>query len=375
VVMECMEGGELFDRISIKDAFTEKEAALIMKEICLAVKHLHDMNIAHRDLKPENLLYGSSEPGAQLKLGDFGFAKQTVDSVGLQSAKYTPYYAAPEVLGPVGRRYGKACDVWSVGVICYVLLSGSPPFYTDNPRLAISPGMKRRIHSAEYTFPPAQWRHISQDAKDLIKGCLRSNPEERLSIDKMLESAWLAQQISVPPTPLLTSKVLQQGNANWKLLQEEFSLALTEMRTADPGEVTLTLKNPKLDGSSLAKRRKTKAELEPAEKTVAESESCLNSKVPDGKGALRVVSEDSGVDVKEQQTTSADGCDKDPGKKEENIWSKEEENVKNLEDEKDFENNQGKIRRDKEEEERDEKAVSQDSVESRASSDSGQDFT
>ena len=147
------------------------------------------------------------------------------------------------------------------------------------------------------------------------------------------------------------------------------------MRTADPGEVTLTLKNPKLDGSSLAKRRKTKAESEPAEKTVAESESCLNSKVPDGKGALRVVSEDSGVDVKEQQKHSADGCDKDLGKKEENIWSKEEENVKNLEDEKDFENNQGKIRRDKEEEERDEKAVSQDSVESRASSDSGQDFT
>ena len=59
-------------------------------------------------------------------------------------------------------RYGKACDIWSVGVICYVLLSGSPPFYTDNPRLAISPGMKRRIHSAEYTFPSAQWRHISQ---------------------------------------------------------------------------------------------------------------------------------------------------------------------------------------------------------------------
>ena len=102
-----------------------------------------------------------------------------LDSVGLQSAKYTPYYAAPEVLGPAGRRYkfiyakvvllfclflryGKACDIWSVGVICYVLLSGSPPFYTDNPRLAISPGMKRRIHSAEYTFPSAQWRHISQ---------------------------------------------------------------------------------------------------------------------------------------------------------------------------------------------------------------------
>ena len=99
-----------------------------------------------------------------------------------------------------------------MGVICYVLLSGSPPFYTDNPRLAISPGMKRRIHSAEYNFPSAQWRHISQvkmvvaliiqssikimslsidaqDAKDLIRGCLRSNPEERLSISEVLSTA------------------------------------------------------------------------------------------------------------------------------------------------------------------------------------------
>merc|ERR1712088_984946 len=130
---------------------------------------------------------------------------------------------------------------------------------------AISPGMKRRIHSAEFTFPLAQWRHVHQDAKDLIKGCLRSNPEERLSIDEVLDSAWIGNHISVPPTPLLTSKVLQQGNNNWKILQEEFSLALTEMRTADPGDLTLTLKNPKLDGSSLAKRRKTK--LEPVGKT------------------------------------------------------------------------------------------------------------
>ena len=144
------------------------------------------------------------------------------------------------------------------------------------------------------------------------------------------------------------------------------------MRTADPGEVTLTLKNPKLDGSSLAKRRKTRAELEPVEKTDAQSESCPSRKVPDGKAALRVVSEDSGVDVKEQQTPSEDVGDKKAGKKEEIIRSKKEQNIKNLEDKKDFENIQGKIRRDKGEEK---VAASQDSVESRASSDSGQDFT
>ena len=137
------------------------------------------------------------------------------------------------------------------------------------------------------------------------------------------------------------------------------------MRTADPGEATLTLKNPKLDGSSLAKRRKTRAELEPVGKT----ENCKSSAVSDEKnGALRVVSEDSGVDIKEQQPPSTEQCEKAIGKEKETIWSKEEENVKNLEDSsKDFQ----KIGKKKEEI----SAVSQDSVESRASSDSGQDFT
>ena len=135
------------------------------------------------------------------------------------------------------------------------------------------------------------------------------------------------------------------------------------MRTADPGEATLTLKNPKLDGSSLAKRRKTK--LEPVGKTDGGKNEESNE-APDGKGALRVVSEDSGVDLREQEAASTDKCEKDAGKDTETIWSTKEENVKNVDDLKDFEN----IRKNKEE-----MAVSQDSVESRGSSDSGQDFT
>ena len=128
------------------------------------------------------------------------------------------------------------------------------------------------------------------------------------------------------------------------------------MRTADPGETTLTLKNPKLDGSSLAKRRKTKLEPE-AENTNGGT----NEASKDGKGALRVVSEDSGVDVKEQEAASTD-----VEKNKETVWSKKEENVKSVDDLKDFE----KIKKNAEE-----VTVSQDSVESRASSDSGQDFT
>ncbi len=90
-----------------------------MHEICVAVKYLHDLDIAHRDLKPENLLYTSPAPNAILKLTDFGFAKETFIKDTLQTPCYTPYYVAPEVLGP--EKYDKSCDIWSLGVIMYIL--------------------------------------------------------------------------------------------------------------------------------------------------------------------------------------------------------------------------------------------------------------
>lgn len=119
--MECMEGGELFQRIQDRQdgPFTEREAAQIMHEICIAVKYLHDNNIAHRDLKPENLLYSKKGPLGILKLTDFGFAKETFSKDTLQTPCFTPYYVAPEVLGP--EKYDKSCDIWSLGVIMYIL--------------------------------------------------------------------------------------------------------------------------------------------------------------------------------------------------------------------------------------------------------------
>ena len=93
-----------------------------------------------------------------LKLTDFGFAKETV-SVSLQTPCYTPYYVAPEVLGP--EKYDKSCDMWSLGVITYILLCGYPPFYS-NHGAAISPGMKRRIRQGQYSFPDSEWKNVSQ---------------------------------------------------------------------------------------------------------------------------------------------------------------------------------------------------------------------
>ena len=177
VVMECMNGGELFARIQDRGeaAFTEREAAAIMQSICSAVAHLHRMHIAHRDLKPENLLFSDTGPEAVLKLTDFGFAKETAPSGGgdshlntLQTPCYTPYYVAPEVLS--SSKYDKSCDMWSLGVICYILLCGYPPFYS-NHGLAISPGMKKRIRAGQYDFPKSEWSAVSSEVLLTLACC------------------------------------------------------------------------------------------------------------------------------------------------------------------------------------------------------------
>jgi len=254
VVMECMEGGELFNRIQERKSFNEREAAEIVKDICLAVKFLHDMNVAHRDLKPENLLYTSGDPGV-LKLTDFGFAKETLIRETLQTPCYTPYYVAPEVLGP--EKYDKSCDIWSLGVIMYILICGFPPFYSNHGQ-PISPGMKKRIRSGQYEFPKPEWSNVSSDCKDLIKGCLKTNPEERLTIDQVIGSKWVAQYDAVPPTPLLTSDILKEENEQWPDVQQGMSVALREMRVDQ--DQTITIKNPKINSNSaLAKKRMAKA--------------------------------------------------------------------------------------------------------------------
>ncbi|XP_059520619.1 MAP kinase-activated protein kinase 3 isoform X1 [Myotis daubentonii] len=189
IIMECMEGGELFSRIQERgdQAFTEREAAEIMRDIGTAIQFLHSQNIAHRDVKPENLLYTSKERDAVLKLTDFGFAKETTQNA-LQTPCYTPYYVAPEVLGP--EKYDKSCDMWSLGVIMYILLCGFPPFYSNTGQ-AISPGMKRRIRLGQYGFPNPEWSEVSEDAKQLIRLLLKTDPTERLTITQFMNHPWI----------------------------------------------------------------------------------------------------------------------------------------------------------------------------------------
>uniref|UniRef100_A0A6Q2XEB8 non-specific serine/threonine protein kinase n=1 Tax=Esox lucius TaxID=8010 RepID=A0A6Q2XEB8_ESOLU len=199
IVMECMEGGELFSRIQARgdQAFTEREASEIMREIGTAIDFLHNMNIAHRDIKPENLLYTRKDSSGTLKLTDFGFAKETNIHNLLQTPCYTPYYVAPEVLGP--EKYDKSCDMWSLGVIMYILLCGFPPFYSNTGQ-AISPGMKRRIRMGQYEFPKPEWAEVSEEAKQLINQLLKTDPNERMTITQFMNHPWINVSVSVKIT-------------------------------------------------------------------------------------------------------------------------------------------------------------------------------
>uniref|UniRef100_A0A8C5FAR0 non-specific serine/threonine protein kinase n=1 Tax=Gadus morhua TaxID=8049 RepID=A0A8C5FAR0_GADMO len=254
LVMQLVSGGELFDRIIEKGFYTEKDASKLIQQILDAVKYLHDMGIVHRDLKPENLLYTTEHGSGILKLTDFGFAKETTLHNALQTPCYTPYYVAPEVLGP--EKYDKSCDMWSLGVIMYILLCGFPPFYSNTGQ-AISPGMKRRIRMGQYEFPNPEWGEVSQQAKDLIHQLLKTDPNERMTITQFMNQPWINQSMVVPSTPLHTTRVLTEDKEMWDDVKEEMTSALATMRV-DYDQVKIkdldTSSNPLLN-----KRRKKAA--------------------------------------------------------------------------------------------------------------------
>uniref|UniRef100_A0A6Q2WS80 non-specific serine/threonine protein kinase n=1 Tax=Esox lucius TaxID=8010 RepID=A0A6Q2WS80_ESOLU len=260
IVMECMDGGELFSRIQDRgdQAFTEREASDIMKSIGEAIQFLHAINIAHRDVKPENLLYVSKRPNALLKLTDFGFAKETTTNNSLATPCYTPYYVAPEVLGP--EKYDKSCDMWSLGVIMYILLCGYPPFYS-NHGLAISPGMKKRIRMGQYEFPNPEWSDVSEEAKHLIRTLLKTEPTQRMTIAEFMNHPWINQSMEVPQTPLHTSRVLKEEQDVWEDVKEEMTSALATMRV-DYEQIKIKTIEESSNPLLMKRRKKTQPSLQ-----------------------------------------------------------------------------------------------------------------
>ncbi|XP_055385458.1 calcium/calmodulin-dependent protein kinase type 1 isoform X2 [Condylostylus longicornis] len=184
LVMELVTGGELFDRIVEKGSYTEKDASDLIRQVLEAVDYMHDQGVVHRDLKPENLLYYSADDDSKIMISDFGLSKME-DSGVMATACGTPGYVAPEVLAQ--RPYGKAVDVWSIGVISYILLCGYPPFYDENDA-----NLFAQILKGEFEFDSPYWDEISDSAKDFIHHLMCVNAEERYTCKQALAHPWIS---------------------------------------------------------------------------------------------------------------------------------------------------------------------------------------
>jgi len=185
LILELCTGGELFDRIIDAGHFTEQQAAVTLQHMFRAVFYMHENHICHRDLKPENFLFTSKEPVEKclLKVIDFGLACKFAPGKQLTTKAGTPYYVAPQVLAG---KYDHLSDVWSLGVIMFVLLCGYPPFYGENDNEVL-----QKVRLGQFTFNQADWKNISQDAKDLIKNLLKMDPKTRYTAQQALEHTWV----------------------------------------------------------------------------------------------------------------------------------------------------------------------------------------
>ncbi|XP_053061638.1 MAP kinase-activated protein kinase 5 isoform X4 [Acinonyx jubatus] len=230
------------ERFALKILFDRPKAR---NEIALALQHCHLLNIAHRDLKPENLLFKDNSLDAPVKLCDFGFAK--IDQGDLMTPQFTPYYVAPQVLeaqrrhqkeksgiiptSPTPYTYNKSCDLWSLGVIIYVMLCGYPPFYSKHHSRTIPKDMRRKIMTGSFEFPEEEWSQISEMAKDVVRKLLKVKPEERLTIEGVLDHPWLnsteALDNVLPSAQLMMDKAVVAG------IQQAHAEQLANMRIQD----------------------------------------------------------------------------------------------------------------------------------------------
>jgi calcium/calmodulin-dependent protein kinase I len=179
----------------------------VIRTLADCLLYLHNKDIVHRDLKPENILLKDKSDDAAIKIADFGFARYVKE--GCRTACGTPGYVAPEII--TGKVYGKPVDIWSLGIIIYILLCGYPPFYHKNQAQLF-----RLIREGKYEFDSPYWDPISKNAKDLVRACLTVDPAKRITMDGVLKHPWVAESASKTDiTPVLGE--LKKFNARRKL--------------------------------------------------------------------------------------------------------------------------------------------------------------
>ncbi|KAI5683627.1 hypothetical protein M9H77_04855 [Catharanthus roseus] len=194
LVMELCEGGELFDRIVARGHYSERAAAGVVKTVAEVVRMCHANGVIHRDLKPENFLFANKKENSALKAIDFGLSVFFKPGERFSEIVGSPYYMAPEVLK---RNYGPEVDIWSAGVILYILLCGVPPFWAETEQ-----GVALAILRGVIDFKREPWPQISESAKSLVKQMLDPDPKKRLTAQQVLDHPWIQHAKKAPNVPL-----------------------------------------------------------------------------------------------------------------------------------------------------------------------------
>ncbi|XP_070299851.1 ribosomal protein S6 kinase alpha-4 [Salvelinus sp. IW2-2015] len=215
LVMELLRGGELLERIKKKKLFGESEASQLLRSLVSAVGFMHEAGVVQRDLKPENVLFADEGEDSVLKVIDFGFARLCpAGSAPLQTPCFTLQYAAPELFHSTG--YDQACDLWSLGVILYTMLSGQVPFQSKQQQRAgmtssYAVDIMHKIKEGDFSLAGEAWKGVSGEAKELVKGLLTVDPERRLKLSALRENSWLQGGAILSSTPLCTPDVLESS--------------------------------------------------------------------------------------------------------------------------------------------------------------------
>jgi calcium/calmodulin-dependent protein kinase I len=183
IVQVFARGGDVFDRLARRTTYSEDDARKLARRLLETMRDMHKRGYVHRDLKPENLLLKFEEVDSNILVADFGFSRK-IPSEGLRTRCGTPAFVAPEIL--VGSNYHEEIDMWSVGVLLFLLIGGYPPYQDEHHR-----GLFRKIRAADYIFHESYWEHVSVDAKVLISSLMCVNPEHRWTAEQALDCSWI----------------------------------------------------------------------------------------------------------------------------------------------------------------------------------------
>jgi len=227
LVMELLEGGELFSRIVEHGSYTEQDASKHIRKITEALRFMHQHGIVHRDLKPENLVLSTKDPDSEIKISDFGLSKVLEGNTNVMyTVCGTSAYAAPEV--GMKNNYDNRCDSWSLGVIIFVILASYHPF--DPYGRLDDMGLREAVCNYKWDFNDKVWNEMSAAVKDLIRRLL-CPAEERLDADQILEHPWIKSFDQLPQKPIsqLSTRNLRNFVSSAAILgQVDSSMDLSE---------------------------------------------------------------------------------------------------------------------------------------------------